>query len=79
MTFGDMGSYAILNPYDVLYLPLKFVPLITNHPILCISDFTQFWTKVIKPPTGEVFEHLKFFETSLKVCKYVHLRVITII
>ena len=29
MMFGDMGSYAILNPYNVLYLPLKFVSLIT--------------------------------------------------
>ena len=33
MTFGDMGSYEILNPYDVPYLSLKFVPLITNPPV----------------------------------------------
>ena len=33
MTFGDKGSYAILNPYDALYLLLHFVPLITNHPV----------------------------------------------
>ena len=33
MTFGDLRSYAILNPYDVPYNLLKFVPLITNHPI----------------------------------------------
>ena len=32
MTFGDMGFYAIRNPYDVPYLPLKIVPLILNHP-----------------------------------------------
>ena len=33
MTFGDIGSNAILNPYDVPYLPLKFVPVILNHPV----------------------------------------------
>ena len=37
MTFGGMGSYAILNPYDVPYLPLKFVPLITNHPYFAVK------------------------------------------
>ena len=31
--FGHMGYYAILNPYDVSYLPLNFVPLILNHPV----------------------------------------------
>ena len=33
MTYGDMGSRAILNPYDPPYLPLKFEPLITNRPV----------------------------------------------
>ena len=53
MTFWVMGSYAILNPYDAPYLLLKFVPLITNQPViiiiityaymyaLCITKFVQ--------------------------------------
>ena len=28
-----MSSYAILNPYDMSYLPLIFVPLILNYPV----------------------------------------------
>ena len=33
MVFTDMGSYAILNPYDMPYLSLKFVSLTSNHPV----------------------------------------------
>ena len=32
-----MGSHSILKPYDVPYLPLKFVPLILNHPAYMYS------------------------------------------
>ena len=39
MTFGDLRSHAILNPYDVPHLPLKFVPLITNHPVHLKKSF----------------------------------------
>ena len=41
MTFTDMGSYLILNPYEIPYLPLNFVPLITNHPVY-IQDAHNF-------------------------------------
>ena len=33
MTFGVMGSYTFLNPYDVLYLSLKFVALFMKHTV----------------------------------------------
>ena len=42
MTFGGIGSFAILNAYDVPYLPLKFVPLITNHPVYMLNDYSNF-------------------------------------
>ena len=32
MTFGDMGFYAILNPYDVPYHQFKFCPMNLKTP-----------------------------------------------
>ena len=42
MSFEDMGSYAVLNPYDVSYIPLKFVPLILNHPVRKLMKFRDY-------------------------------------
>ena len=32
MTFGDMNSYAILNPYDVPYHQFKVCPMNSKTP-----------------------------------------------
>ena len=41
IAFEDMGSLAILNPYDAFYLPLKFCPCFMNHPAYVLNIFVK--------------------------------------
>ena len=58
--FGDMGSFAVQNPYDVFYFPLKLET--SNYESPCIHQiYTEFSFsfEYIKVNNSQIYFHLE--------------------
>lgn len=61
MTFPVMDCYAILNPFDVLYLRLNFIPLITRHLTNTPTYIYETWT-IIKAYKSNFKKNFKYWK-----------------
>lgn len=71
MTFSTMSCYAVLNPCNAPYLPLKFVPIILGYSIKLKSDKKKHDTDIQSSIHSSSNNHLPL-QDHLNKLKQIH-------